>query len=81
MAKVRGSIRGGWRISLQNEVVPSLRSYDMWECPQLHVDRPGYPTPCRCQLCKTLGRVYLKVAIEDSTKKIAMSIICEVTIN
>ena len=37
-----------------------VSSYDMWWCPQLHVDRPGYPNPCRCQLWQTLGGIYLK---------------------
>ena len=42
----------------------------MWWCPQLHVDRLGCSNPCRCQLCyKTLGGIYLTVAIEDSMKK------------
>ena len=31
----------------------------MWCCPQLHVHRPGYADPCRCQLCQTLGGIYL----------------------
>ena len=31
-------------------------SYDIWWCPQLHVDRPGYANPCRCQLCQNTGR-------------------------
>ena len=38
--------------------------------PQLHVDRPGFSNPCRCQLCQTLGGINLTVDIEDSTKKI-----------
>ena len=33
---------------------------------QLHVDRPGFSNPCRCQLCKTLGGINLTVDIEDS---------------
>ena len=37
--------------------------------PQLHVDRPGFSNPCRCQLCQTLGGINLTVDIEDSTKK------------
>ena len=32
-------------------------------------DRPGY-IPTRCQLCQTLGGIYLTVNIEDSTKKV-----------
>ena len=45
-----------------------VSSYDMWWCPQLHVDRPGFSNPCRCQLCQTLGGINLTVDIEDSTK-------------
>ena len=47
-----------------------VSSYDMWWCPQLHLDRPGCSNPCRCQLCQTLGGIYLTVDIEDSMKKI-----------
>ena len=47
-----------------------VSSYDMWWFPQLHVDRPGFSNPCRCQLCQTLGGINLTVDIEDSTKKI-----------
>ena len=46
-----------------------VSSYDMWWCPQLHVDRPGFSNPCRCQLCQTLGGINLTVDIEDSMKK------------
>ena len=47
-----------------------VSSYDIWWCPQLfHVGRPRYPNPCWCQLCQTLGGVYLIEAIEYSTKK------------
>ena len=46
-----------------------VSSYDMWWCPQLHVDRPGFSNPCRCQLCQTLGGINLTVDIEYSTKK------------
>ena len=41
-----------------------VSSYDMWWCPQLHVDRPGFTNPC--QLCQTLGGINLRVDIEDS---------------
>ena len=30
-----------------------------------HVDRPGYANPWRCQLCQTLGGIYLTASIED----------------
>ena len=46
-----------------------VSSYDMWGCPQLNMDRPVYASPCRCQLCQTLGGIYLTVNIEDSMKK------------
>ena len=36
-----------------------VSSYDMCRCPQLHVDRPGYASPCWCQLCQTLGGLYM----------------------
>ena len=39
------------------------------DAPQLHVDRPGYVNPCRCQLCQTLGGIYQIVTVEDSMKK------------
>ena len=38
-----------------------VSAYDMCRCPQLHVDRPGYANPCRCQLCQTLGGIYITV--------------------
>ena len=40
-----------------------VSSYDMWWCPQLHVDVPGYSNPCRFQLCQTLRGIYLTVTI------------------
>ena len=46
-----------------------VSSYDMWRCPQLHVDRPGCSNPCRCQLCQTVRGIYLTVNSEDSMKK------------
>ena len=39
------------------------------------MDRLGYINPCRCQLCQTLGGIYITAAIEDSTKKIILIII------
>ena len=36
------------------------------------MDRLGYINPCRCQLCQTLGGIYITAAIEDSTKKIIL---------
>ena len=35
-------------------------------------DRLGNINPCRCQLCQTLGGIYLTAAVEDSTKKIIL---------
>ena len=46
-----------------------VSSYDMWWCPQLHVDRPGYTNLRRCQLCQTPGGIYLIVTMEDTMKK------------
>ncbi len=46
-----------------------VSSYDMWWCPQLHVDWPSFSNHCRCQLCQTLGGINLTVDIEESTKK------------
>ena len=50
-----------------------VSSYDMWWCLQLHVDRPGYSNPCRCQLSQALGGIYLTVTIEESKKKKTMN--------
>ena len=47
-----------------------VSSYDMWWCPQLHLDRPVYSNPYWCQLCQTLGGVYLTVTIEGSMKNV-----------
>ena len=64
-----------WKLALSNrcmwlwEETDYVSSYDIWWCPQLHVDWRGYPNPCRCQLYQTLGGIYLTAAIEDSTKK------------
>ena len=35
-------------LSGYDENVEALPSYDMWWCPQLHVDIPGFSNPCRC---------------------------------
>ena len=43
------------------------------------MDRPGYAKPCRCQLCQTLGGVYLKVAIEDSMKELMYRLLLKKT--
>ena len=37
------------------------------------MDRPGYANPCRCQLCQTLGGIYLTVIIEYSMMMNKMS--------
>ena len=49
--------------------------FDMCWCPQLRVDRSGYANHCRCQLCQTLGGIYLTVTIDDSMKKIIFVIL------
>ena len=38
-------------------VTVHVSPYDMWWCPELHVDRPGYANPWQCQLCQTLGGI------------------------
>ena len=37
--------------------------------PPIARGQTGYANPCRCQLCQTLGGIYLIVPIEDSMKK------------
>ena len=44
------------------------------DAPNSTMDRLGYLNPCRCQLCQTLGGIYITAAIEDSTKKIILYI-------
>ena len=51
-------------VTVGRDYTPHLMTY-----PQLHVDRPGYSNNCWCQLCQTLGGIYLTVTIEDTMKK------------
>ena len=37
--------------------------------PPITRGQTGYANPCRCQLCQTLGGIYITVYIEDSMKK------------
>ena len=44
------------------------------DAPNCTMDRLGYLNSCRCQLCQTLGGIYLTAAIDDSTKKMLLYI-------